>query len=67
MQDEPFIRVVRGNPTAQELAALVTVLLARREPEPAAPAPVSRWRRSALPSGGPRPGRGNWRASALPR
>jgi hypothetical protein len=67
VQDEPFIRVLRGDPTPQDLAALVTVLLARRCPAPAAPTPVSRWRRSALPTGGPRPGGGNWRASALPR
>ncbi len=26
---EPFLRVVRGNPTTEEIAALVTVLLAR--------------------------------------
>jgi hypothetical protein len=67
VQDEPMIRVVRGTPTPEELAALVVTLLGRGSPRPAPPAPASRWRRSGLPDGGPRPGTGNWRASALPR
>jgi hypothetical protein len=46
------LRVVRGEPTAEELAALVTVLsaAARRRPEADEAGPVSRWRRSALPA-----------------
>jgi hypothetical protein len=46
---QPVLRVVRGNPTDQELAALVSVLLgraavaARTAPSPGPPRP-SRWR-----------------------
>jgi len=71
MTDEstPAFRVVRGTPTAEELAALVGVLWARRAGAAPAPAPArSRWRASALPAAaGLHPGRGAWRASALPR
>jgi hypothetical protein len=42
------IRVVKGTPTADELAALVAVLLSRTTPEPAPPT-VSRWAASARP------------------
>ncbi|MEV0154779.1 acyl-CoA carboxylase subunit epsilon [Micromonospora sp. NPDC050686] len=62
--DEPLFRVVRGVPTAEELAALVGVIAARSRPlAPAAPAPASLWARSARPTAG----RGAWRASGLPR
>lgn len=72
MADE--IRIVRGVPTDEELAAVVGVLLAsRRAPgDPAAPAP-SRWSRSCRPGyaeadGRPtRPAADAWRASTLPR
>ena len=64
----PLLRVLRGNPSPEELAALVAVLAARGgDEEPAAP-PSSRWAdrstllRSPLPSGP-----GAWRASGLPR
>jgi hypothetical protein len=66
----PLLRVVRGEPTPEELAALVAVLAARAgagETEPP-PAPRSAWRdrsryvRTTLPHGS-----GAWRASALPR
>jgi hypothetical protein len=70
MTDEstPAFRVVRGTPTAEDLAALVGVLWARRAGAAPAPAPIpSRWRASALPATGLHPGRGAWRASALPR
>ncbi len=69
MQDEPYFRVVRGTPTAEELAALVGVLFQRSRVPAAAPAPPvrSRWRDSGLPVTAPRPGTGAWRASALPR
>ncbi len=61
MADE--IRVVRGVPTDDELAAIVGVLLARRAaPAPVQARPVSRWALSARP--GALPG---WRASTLPR
>ncbi|MGC9668050.1 acyl-CoA carboxylase subunit epsilon [Planosporangium sp. 12N6] len=69
MADEttPALRVVRGTPTPEELAALVGVIL--RRPAAPAPAPVapSRWRASALPGVPLRAGTGAWRASGLPR
>ena len=62
------LRVVRGRPTAEELAALVTVLAARSGgTAPADTRPVSRWadpRR--LMRGHTPPARGGWRSSALP-
>jgi hypothetical protein len=64
----PAFRVVRGTPTAEELAALVGVLFSRQAAQPAESArpAASRWRASALPSTPLRPGPGAWRASALP-
>ncbi|MDG4767863.1 acyl-CoA carboxylase subunit epsilon [Solwaraspora sp. WMMD406] len=65
-------RIVRGTPNAEELAALVAVLLTRTRPvpdsSPSLQAP-SRWARSARPVAGrlPRPGPQAWRGSALPR
>ncbi|MFI7522673.1 acyl-CoA carboxylase subunit epsilon [Micromonospora globbae] len=67
--EEPLFRVVRGVPTAEELAALVGVFAVRTRPA-VAPAPVttSAWARSARPAGvGAVPGPGAWRASGLPR
>ncbi len=68
--EQPEIRVVRGNPTPEELAALVAVLAAvggsaaTDEPRPARAwaSPVDRLR---SPAYGTRAG--GWRASALPR
>jgi hypothetical protein len=60
------IRIVRGIPTDEELAALVGVLRVLPAGAPAAPAPVRRWARSARP-GPPERGPAAWRASALPR
>jgi acyl-CoA carboxylase epsilon subunit len=66
-EGEPVLRVVRGAPTPEELAALVGVLALRRRREPAlVPAPAGRWRATALPHTGLRPGPGAWRASTLP-
>jgi hypothetical protein len=65
----PAFRVVRGTPTAEELAALVGVLFSRRvaaQPAESAGPMASRWRASALPDIPLRPGPGAWRASALP-
>ncbi|MBM2622144.1 acyl-CoA carboxylase subunit epsilon [Actinoplanes sp. LDG1-06] len=65
MDTEPLVSVVRGEPTAEELAALVTVLVAassRVDDQSPEPAP-SAWARSARPSMAP----SSWRASALPR
>jgi len=68
-----FLEVVRGEPTDAELAALVTVLVARAsaaaaaEPSPRS-APRSRWSdRSWLMRSSLSPGPGAWRRSALPR
>jgi hypothetical protein len=63
----PYLRVVRGEPTAEELAVLVAVLSARSAaPAPAAPSRPA-WadpgRRLGLVH---RPGPGAWRRSALP-
>lgn len=69
MSEGPDLRVVRGAPTPEELAAIVGVLWSRRAPAVAAappPVAVSRWRASALPHPGglPRPGRGAWNHAA---
>jgi hypothetical protein len=62
---EPFIRVIRGTPTPEELAALVGVVIARSRPALAGPPQptASAWTLSARPGGG----RSSWRASGLPR
>ncbi|HEU4489279.1 MAG TPA: acyl-CoA carboxylase subunit epsilon [Jiangellales bacterium] len=65
----PLLRVVRGRPTDEELAALVAVVAARASSTAAEPAGPARtwaayWRTVGAP---PRPGAGAWRASALPR
>jgi hypothetical protein len=62
----PLLRVVRGDPTVEELAALITVVTARVDAEPEPEPHRSLWSqpilRTAL-SHGP----GAWRASSLPR
>lgn len=67
--EEPLFRIVRGVPTAEELAALVGAIVVRTRPAAAtAPAAVSQWARSARPAGAaPAAGPGAWRASGLPR
>jgi len=66
----PLLRVVRGQPSAQELAALVAVVTARAtDTGPAAPAGAavrSLWGVPVL-RGPLSPGPGAWRASGLPR
>jgi hypothetical protein len=67
------LRIERGHPEPEELAALTVVLTSRLSqtsaPDgiPPVPAPRSRWADPrhvlGLP---PVPGRGSWRASALP-
>ena len=64
----PLLTVVRGEPTPEQLAALIAVVAARGggEEEPAPPrslwgAPAAAHRRPLTP------GPGAWRASALPR
>ncbi|QLQ39265.1 acyl-CoA carboxylase subunit epsilon [Micromonospora robiginosa] len=67
--EEPMFRVVRGVPTAEELAALVGAIVVRTRPVAAAAPPVvSRWAHSARPAGATlAAGPGAWRASGLPR
>lgn len=65
--DRPLLRVVRGNPSVEELAALVAVVAARAsagaDPEPPA-RPL--WGRPVLRPALV-PGHGAWRASGLLR
>jgi hypothetical protein len=68
MDDAPQIRIERGTPTAQEVAALVGVLLSLPPAEAATAAPAgSRWLERGRPGSAPRRGPDAWRASALPR
>jgi len=64
----PLLRVVRGNPTPEELAALIAVVSARgAAAEPAEPAPPSPWRSRGPGLRRPLPhGPGAWRTSGLP-
>ncbi|MEU5883156.1 acyl-CoA carboxylase subunit epsilon [Spirillospora sp. NPDC047279] len=76
----PFLQVVRGEPTAEEIAALVAVLTARAQAAASARARAdegtrrtSRWADRSRGLRGPvsegvRPrGAGAWRASGFPR
>ena len=62
----PLLSVVRGEPSPEQLAALIAVL-ASRGGGAAAPAPAPRLWRSPLRPALPAPGPGAWRASALPQ
>ncbi|WP_017538592.1 MULTISPECIES: acyl-CoA carboxylase subunit epsilon [Nocardiopsis] len=72
--DGPHLSVVRGDPSAEEVAALVAVLTARaraaqaaRAAAEAAPGPRSAWRdRSRLLRRPVRPGPGAWARSFHP-
>ena len=68
MSDEqPLLRVVRGEPTAEELAALVAVVTARATASRPETTPVSVWTdRSRLVRSCPAAGPGAWRASGWP-
>ena len=65
MDEEPLVRVVRGTPTPEEVAALVGVLVSRSMTADATVSPpsVGAWERSARPYIGP----ASWRESGLPR
>ena len=66
---EPVLRVIRGDATPEEIAALLAVLMSRTAAsEPEAPSPVrSAWSdRSRLVRRPLHPGPGGWRRSALP-
>lgn len=66
MNERPLLRVVRGDPTPEELAAVVAVVTARgaTPPPPSAPPRRSRWadRESLLRRPLPR-GAGAWQAA----
>jgi hypothetical protein len=64
----PALVVVRGDPTAEEVAALVAVLAARAAAPAPAPAPASEWAAAhRRVRAAHRHGPGAWRASGLPR
>ncbi|WP_030486690.1 acyl-CoA carboxylase subunit epsilon [Micromonospora chokoriensis] len=62
--EEPLFRVVRGVPTAEELAALVGAIVVRSRPAaaPAAATTASAWVRSGRPGSS-----SGWRTAGLPR
>ncbi len=78
-EPEPYLRVIKGEPTPAELAALVTVIAsldadaraaarARACAEALLGADHSAWAAPGPRLRGPHlPGRGAWRASGLPR
>ena len=68
MSDGPVLRVVRGDPSEEELAALVTLLTARAASAAAdRPQPRSAWADPARRLRAPlAPGPGAWRRSGLP-
>lgn len=62
------LRVVKGNPSDEELAALVVVVSSLRADESAAPEPRSAWsNRRTLVREPLAHGPGAWRASGFPR
>ncbi|ROO90092.1 acyl-CoA carboxylase epsilon subunit-like protein [Actinocorallia herbida] len=69
MSERPFLQVIKGDATPEEVAALIAVVSARATAPAAAPARRgSVWTdRSRLVRGPVQAGPGAWRASALPR
>ena len=65
MDEEPLLRVLRGAPADEELAALVSVVASRstRTDSRSAQAGVSDWAASGRPEARP----SSWRTSGLPR
>jgi len=65
---EPALRVVRGDASPEEIAALVAVLLSRPGEDEVPPVPArSAWADRSRQLRRPlRPGPGAWRRSALP-
>ena len=62
--DQPVLRVVRGDATPEEVAALVAVLAARGGGVPEEPPAPSAWSRPQPRRPLPLPGPGAWRAAA---
>jgi hypothetical protein len=68
MSDRPLLRIVRGNPSDAELAALTVVVATMSAPAAEPEPPRSLWADHAHRLRTPlRPGLGAWRASGLPR
>jgi len=64
----PFLRVVKGDPTPEELAALVTVLASLGAQEATPPRRTAEWNAPRRVHRVTHPhGPGGWRASGLPR
>ncbi len=65
-QPEPLLTVTRGNPTAEELAAVTAVVLALQgsDGDAGARPPARQWARRAQLHLPPKPGAGSWRRSA---
>jgi hypothetical protein len=64
----PFLRVVKGDPTPEELAALVTVLASLGGPSDAAPRRTPEWNAPGRLHRVPQAhGADGWRSSGLPR
>jgi hypothetical protein len=67
-EERPLLRVVKGDPSADELAALVAVVASLGGPAPAPPRRTPEWNAARrLQRVVHRPGPGAWRASSLPR
>ena len=65
---EPVLRVVKGHPTHEELAALVAVVASLGAPAEAEPRRTPEWNAPHRLVRGPwSHGPGGWRSSALPR
>jgi Acyl-CoA carboxylase epsilon subunit len=67
--EEPLLNVVKGDPTPEELAAVVAAVAAKLSARTAAPKPkasgwAAYWRTVRQPI---QPGPGAWRRSGLPR
>ena len=65
---QPHLRIVRGNPDAVDIAAVVAALTALRAPSGTPAIQRSLWSsraRNTRPAA--RPGPGAWRASMMPR
>ena len=64
----PLLRVVSGNPTEEELAAILAVVASRGAVTTAPSPQFSLWaRKSRMVRPVQRPGFGAWRASMMPR
>lgn len=66
--EAPLLRVVKGDPTPEELAAVVAVISASQAGGPASKPDFSLWsRKSRSMRPAIRPGFGAWRGSMMPR